>query len=290
MGYSTLWEELKVNPRCSSIPKTFWDQAQLIFEKGGFNKRDKIQQLLVGDDVSRAIITLYLRHTNRMYEVLVEKGYANQETREYIANLGYDDIVKFIDVSQIYFENLDSLIDNIDRVGLKYGFGSNDQLQLKSICVLAWYGVSYTEMIELRKGNLSSKDQSVTVGDREIHAEPDHFAYLHAYANADKVLAFPNRAEVCLKDSPYLFRSHRKEKLDTKNLSGLVGRFNQYSHWTLRWLNINLNSKFCKIWEGGDNSIETVQSIMGYNIDEVYWYRGIYLKWVKTFHPEGGLS
>lgn len=171
----------------------------------------------------------------------------------------YVDYVRSIKRSEIecseellagYFSDLDSALDLVSAVGRRVRKTDGDNTaQLRMIVILAWFGLSRSEMIQIRKKDVNRETKTVSVQDgRAVYIPSPYFEMIDAEVGAIEYAGFPVGQKRAYLPSKYLFRSARSDSLNEGQLTQLVKVFNTCANdYVLRNLSIvalNKNGRF----------------------------------------------
>lgn len=161
-----------------------------------------------------------------LYKWLNEQGYVGEEMVRHVSGLRYEDIVSDMNLYRSYFANLDEVLDFIDMVNNRNCGGATCIMPVKCVAVLAWCGVSRSEMVHIKKNDLDIRNSQVMVGERVIRVERRHMDVLRELACTETFTTRTHRFATYV-SSPYLLRSSKVSSMSVNSVSMLLKQFNE---------------------------------------------------------------
>ena len=151
-------------------------------------------------------------------------------TQEQISMLGFINCTDIkIDVGNGLFKDFQHLWDT-----LEYDLAQMPNEEIydtsRAIVYLTFYGVSKSELIELKKSDLKEDENIVIVGDREIRVDPYLMDFLSYYKNANGYQVIYVEGRICLfeyKKTKYLLRNRSSDKLTVEAILQAVSKLNK---------------------------------------------------------------
>ncbi len=224
-------------------------------------------------------------------------------------NLG--DFLTEENLSRIYFIDLLSVINFINNVGEFYlnkvaakrkNFDNyntiSDLLNIKVIAVLAWYGFSPSEMLEINKTDIKISGNTYYIDIKpRVYITKFDYNILSLYAQTETYRGIPSGRLVYLAKGDKLIRAGsttNKEEATDKYIFNTIKRFNQCatnmgSILLLQPKALSKCGAFSKIYELSKNNPENlnkiIREIFNCSNSEGSWQKYYYKKWVNIFHP-----
>lgn len=151
-------------------------------------------------------------------------------TQEQISMLGFINCTDIkIDVGNGLFKDFQHLWDT-----LEYDLAQMPNEEIydtsRAIVYLTFYGVSKSELIELKKSDLKEDENIVIVGDREIKIDPYLMDFLSYYKKANGYQATYMDGRICFfeyKKTKYLLRNRSSDKLTVEATLQAVSKLNK---------------------------------------------------------------
>lgn len=151
-------------------------------------------------------------------------------TQEQISMLGFINCTDIkIDVGNGLFKDFQHLWDT-----LEYDLAQMPNEEIydtsRAIVYLTFYGVSKSELIELKKSDLKEDENIVIVGDREIKIDPYLMDFLSYYKNANGYQTTYMDGRICFfeyKKTKYLLRNRSSDKLTVEAILQAVSKLNK---------------------------------------------------------------
>ena len=223
------------------------------------------------------------------YKYLYLQHLVGEETLAYVDSLTLESIVTDEELELLYFKDLDACLGFVARVGKFYGFTSSDLLFNKAIVILAWHGVSISEMVNMLKSDIQTDSVHIRGRETDVVIGVDHLKILKNFANTDKQEGFPNHKMQNLRPSAYLFRSARSDRLSENNLLCYNKRFNEVGCEFGKIINVTSlkkNGVFYKVMiEDDKKSVsQRIQTLLGCDKAFAFGYKEIYQRWVEKYY------
>lgn len=186
--------------------------------KTDFNAPETVEQLIrLGEQrLSRSTHQRRKNWAIIFYEKLCNEKYIQPDVIGYIRQ--HD--IKQTDMSEMlntyYFSSLDNVLDYIGVLAESNGFGAEGGLLFyKSAAILMWVLGQHNirAILNVHKSDLCAEPYGVLIDGKFCHLSERAWRILDTFAGSDTYLPFPSKRYFKLKDSPYLLRSSRSEKL-----------------------------------------------------------------------------
>ncbi|MCL2847470.1 MAG: hypothetical protein FWE13_01790 [Firmicutes bacterium] len=170
------------------------------------------------------------------------------------------DVVLKHSPSDIYFKDIDELLSFIDSAVKRKFVGYNpntDNVLIKTISMLAWYGLSEGNMVEIQKSDVRNKSITSFDFDFSLLANKEHDV-LNRLALSDYYNALPSGKQIMFTgDASYLFRPTRikLDRIPVSEIAGQIKKFNlliQNSKQHISVKRLQKNGRFAKVLQ--DNS------------------------------------
>ena len=203
--------------------------------------------------------------------------------------------------TQMYWATLDDILDFIDKVGrnkMDIYNPRSDLLPIKCLTILGWYGLSLSDILELKKADIivdNNFNYSIKTNNKSISIDYRSFDTLTCFALLYSYRGFPSgRMKVLKGDGQYLFRPTvaNVQRCNENTLKQNLKFFNNYIepmyHAMISFGKLHKNALFVEIYQ--DNSENTLQEkIMEHAACDAVLacgYEKEYAQWIKSFHQE----
>lgn len=231
MDYAKLLERCRdIDESKVGSAKKFVVNAEQIIENNFINYllvEDAKRFLHINGAYGRTEFYLRKKYLSVLYDILVEDGVVSREhAQKVLSGITNGDIISREYIAQFMFKDLDDVLDMISSLG-KAAIQEGDMLYEKSLTVLLWHGVEVDEIIQIHKSDLCENPYGVRVGDKLVRLHKYYFDILDKYASIATYRAYPSGKCYELTESPWLFRSWKKQQLDTNNIRTRLKQFNQ---------------------------------------------------------------
>lgn len=267
----------------------FCKKVDEVFLSPDFDKIDLACELFTGNgSLSKSQFYRKRPYVIAFYEWLCSKKLIGIETLERVKSLTLQEIADTDSVQSFYFGDIQSMINYIDLVGAQYGCGKKyDLLNIKTICILAWNGLSRDEMCLIKISDINGRNNSISVGEKDINLEKDLFEYIQAYSTSTEISALPSKKRIKLADTGYLLRSRIQDKLTPEIISAILTRFNELAILTGKTLQIQelkRNGIFQYMYEINDDK-KAYDALMSNGIESklALGYMSLYKVWKKRY-------
>ena len=183
--------------------------------------------------------------------------------------------------SRLHFRSEDEMLDSLEEM---LQIARLKEIEYSSICnqiaicffALAWNGFDEAEMRELKKTDLVPERNVITFGGHEIEVSQRVMDILYSYAKADGSFRFSNSPRPHFykyKESEYLFRSHRADKLGYSALrsmrfqiNGLCEALDYHHRFFYTLIATNGVMKIVYDWEKKTEIMVTARSVIKNNL------------------------
>lgn len=182
-----------------------------------------------------------------------DKGVMAQEQISMLGFINYTDIK--IDADSGLFEDFQHLWDTLEY-NLAQTLNEEIYDTARAIIYLTFYGVSKSELIELKKSDLKEDENIVIVGDREIRIDPYLMDFLSYYKNANGYQAIYVDGRICLfdyKKTKYLLRNRSSDKLTVEAILQAVSKLNKDIDGNFNLKKIERSGEISRAIESGKN-------------------------------------
>lgn len=205
--------------------------------------------------------------------------------------------------STCFFQNLKVALNFIDEVGKRKIVDYSpytDLVTIKTIFVLGWYGLSRTEIVNLKKSDVSEKNGKgyITLSDRTIEIDKTYFESIISLKYLDGYKSLPEgRYREFKSDEAYMFRLTKVYHSETDEDNGqfkethlvdMLKRFNSQVPFDLNYRivfrYIHVNALFTVIYKDkSDKSLsKKIIEITHCSEKQAASYKTQYLAWVET--------
>lgn len=267
-----------------------------VFADDDFRNNTRACELFyINGKIGKAQFFRMKKYVKELYEWLFEQGKVTHEQREYVSSLTMDDVISDEEIRSCYFSSLDGALDFVRAVGRRCGLNDEDDLlMIKSIVILSWYGLERSEMVGIRKGDLSVADKTVLLHNgNSVVLQADHFNILKRFSELDVHRGFPTGRRQVYEYSPYLMRASRSLQMDKEKITQAIKRFNvvaidHFGH-RISTRALQNNGAFFRILESGETDPRAltviIKNIVGCDRHAAFWYKVMYEKWKNIFYP-----
>ena len=292
MDFTPFYEKCKELPEndrkwatvfCRNVDEVFGNSdAQL-------HNIDKVCALFYGygNGLSKAQYYRKRKLVLMLYSWLLENGRIDRETYEKVATLRLEDVVRAEELNRYYFKSLDSALGFVSVVARVNGLSPDDDLlNIKSLVILLWHGVDLSDIINIKKKDVS--ETGVVIGGNIVAIDEKYSSILAEFATTDIHNGFPSGKTQDYLPSSYLFRSSKTAQMSTNNINCMLRRFNEeakrYGH-VLSVVALKQNGAFCRVKESGEDVKSKLSEILRCNHRaELYGYVHLYQGWKKKFN------
>lgn len=234
MDFSLFFEKCnQALPNNTPVVDAFYKTVQEVLgdcEPEQLSEPMKIIQLLYGqtETLGKAKYYSRLKLVRMLYEWLEEQGLVSDAVLQYVNGLKFQDVVSEYELMKYYFSSLEDVISYITFVGAQKGLGDQDDLlHIKTIAILAWYGLDSEQILSMTKIGISRMDNRIRVGDDIIHIQDaEHMTILRRFASLDMHRGFPSQKSQTYVSTPYLMRTERQPTMNLNSLRCIIHRFN----------------------------------------------------------------
>ncbi len=296
MDYAAVKEKLEELYPQEQYMGSIVDHFETVFADEEYDNADKISELFRMNKAvtSRSQFYRLKRYIISFYKMLAGCGEVADDTMHRVEALTLSNIQTTDDIQKAYFADLRHLLDYVNLIGSQYDLGGEfDQITLKSILILTWYGFETSEIVGLRQSDI--RDGRVLRCDEMPLSLPDeYFKILQRCASTVQYRAFPSGKRIICESSPYLLKAS-SGRLSPEKIKQLLKRFNVVSKErlkrTLALANVKRNGVFCALYlkEESDGCLDfgspEIKSLIGScNPEIIGWYRQAYAEWKSHFY------
>lgn len=190
MNYEPFFDDIMQRNK-DTILSTLRSRVDAIFggdSKASPDDRDNIALLFTGSrgGISTSQAIQIKAYVTDLYRWLERHGEISKETLEFVEGLSVDDVMSFGNFEFSFFGSLDSILNFIDLVYRKRAYMRRcRQSPVKTIAILAWYGVGVAEMPTLTIGDMSDRNHSINTISKEIVLSQEHYKVLKKSVTED---------------------------------------------------------------------------------------------------------
>ena len=183
-----------------------------------FTSRIEVERLIKGGE-SRVSVSACQRrktYTVILYEELYKEGAVSSLLVEYVLSYNINSVDLGEQLKIYYFSTLDDVLDYIGLLAESNGFDAEGGLLFyKSAIILMWVLGQHNikAILNVRKSDLCTEPYGVLIDGKLRRLTERAWRILDIFAGSDTYLPFPSKRYFKLKESPYLLRSSRSEKL-----------------------------------------------------------------------------
>lgn len=256
-----------------------------------------------GASASRKCIKYTKEVLIHMIEALAENNIISYAKKEQmmlqINNITVRDVLSQT-MKVTYFKTLDDVITFIDKIGeikfaqlcLKYRYATpynkeKDLLDIKTICVLAWHGISNRSMAEFKISNLQTIYSKYNI-------EEKWQLLINNYCNATSLRVLNSAKTRSLDKNDYLFRGKVSLHYTNTQIDKEINNFNDTclsldSPHLLSVADLKTNGILARIYNASKRDKEKARKLIVSTNDfvssERYNYLEKYNVWVDKFYP-----
>lgn len=139
--------------------------------------------------------------------------------KAYVERIRLNDVVEENNYIEISYQNLDEVLDAIERQIAACKLNFSDAMPMQSLAIFLWYGYSRKEILNVLKSDV--KDNRVLVGGGVLHLHDREVQILRGYSKLE-YYRHPNGNILSLSSSDKLFRTCRTTDVAEETLSRLV--------------------------------------------------------------------
>lgn len=183
-----------------------------------FNAPETAEKLIRLDEQRLSVSTYQRRKSWAIifYEELRDENLAKPIVIKYVRNHDIQQIDMSDMLQTYYFSGLDDVLNYIGLLAESNGFDAEGGLLFyKSAAILMWALGKHNirAILSVRKSDLCTEPYGVLIDGKFCRLSERAWRILDVFAGSDTYLPFPSKRYFKLKDSPYLLRSSRSEKL-----------------------------------------------------------------------------
>lgn len=248
----------------------------------------------------------YLGNNNLLGNADALKDYVDK--KDYLSTLRESNVIALT-----YFKSLDDALMAVDYAG-QTAFSStknrdengdeliykpeNECLAIKSIVILAWYGIAAEDMPAVNKEDIIQENGSfyIKFKDKNIEIQERHYNILVKYANTTSYRGIPYCKIINIIDSPKLFRGrgylYRDDTRNNKFIANTIKRFNEYAETInlpkrLSTLTINKSGMFNRAYLSVGRNLDKFRKFamqeFGIHRTNAYSLQILYVEWLRVF-------
>lgn len=194
-----------------------------------------------------------------------------------------------------FFKDLNSALSFIDDVGkakLRDYNPLSDLVTVKTIFILGWTGLTLSEIVGLKKVDLSKNDDGcfVSLPDRKIKIDECYYSIIEALRDLDEYKSLPKgKIKVFKGRKEYMFRPTSGEGEHTTEdlIVQILKRFNRQipigCNQNIAFRYIHTNALFIEIYNDKSDAplIKKIEVITGCSPKQAFSYRTQYLAWLQ---------
>lgn len=234
-----------------------------------------------------------------------------EELKSFILSFNLSNFLVEENLSQIYFENISEVLKFIDDVGEFYlskvalkstgakGYDKNSELlNIKTVAILAWHGLTPTQMLQIKKTDIKSSNGNYFIEwTPRTYVSKIEYNILHSFAGISSYRGIPSGRLTTLTEGDELLRicSTAKSQATDKYIFNMIKRFNRCAENSgkTKILQPKALSRcgvfsqvhdFCKNNPDGVN--QAIKKICNCSNYAMYYHKCYYDKWINIFYPE----
>ena len=189
-----------------------------------FNSQEGVEALIKAGNKRIGVSACRRRklYTFILYEELSKNGIVSPVFLDIISKFDINSVDMEDQLETYYFSSLDNVLDYIGTLAESNGFDAEGGLLFyKSAAILMWVLGKHNirAILSVRKSDLCTEPYGVLIDGKFCRLSERAWRILDVFAGSDTYLPFPSKRYFKLKDSPYLLRSSRSEKLSYQALA-----------------------------------------------------------------------